>query len=779
MSGGRTCKRRRAVAALLALLVLVASAGVVPLPWPARGAGSGAAAGAAEAAGGESEFVPLSPTRVYDSREHSPRPAQTFDLPLAATLGSPPVGAAAVALSVTMVGDGYVTVWPAGAARPATSNVNGVSRAPGGGLAATNLVIVGLGPSGAISVFRHDATSEVIVDVVGWFPTGSSLHPVAPARLVDTRNHGALGPRGEMTVPARGLAGVPADARAVVLNVTGVLPGAPTFLTAWPTGTARPLASNVNLDPGDVKPNLVVVPVGADGTVSIYSNDGPVDVVVDVFAWLPVGAPIVPLAPARLADSRDGTGIGAVRIGGCGFVDVAVLGRGGVPAAGVGAVALNVTAVAPDTGTYLTAWPAGGRAPLASNVTAALAATNATAVIAPVGADGRVSILNYLGSTDLVVDVLAWFPEATSPGTPPEPAQASSCRRSAGRSLLEDASADGRWVAFRSDARNLSAGDQDEADDVFVKDRANGAVRRVDTPGGTGALPVAARVSDDGRRLLVSAYRQISTDTGLATQDAGLWLVELSTGAAQRVPTPGVALDVALSGDGTTVAYTWQVPEAADATAVVWNASNGSSATVGPALALGGVTNLALSADGRYLAYPVRTAATVLAATAQIWDRSTNQTRPVPGLVGHGGVPKVSLSGDGQLLGVHEPGTASQRVYELGGGTAKTAPLVSGHRSALGTVSGAGGRAVYLDLGTGAASAPMALATWDPRTGASQGQRALPRSGGASLANPVVADDGTVLFGWFGPKLTPDATGPSSVYASRSDGTIELVSIPR
>ena len=39
----------------------------------------------------------------------------------------------------------------------------------------------------------------------------------------------------------------------------------------WPT------TSNLNLRAGQIKPNMVIVPVGADGTIRIYNNSGSAD----------------------------------------------------------------------------------------------------------------------------------------------------------------------------------------------------------------------------------------------------------------------------------------------------------------------------------------------------------------------------------------------------------------------------------------------------------------------------------------------------------------------
>ena len=74
----------------------------------------------------------------------------------------------------------------------------------------------------------------------------------------------------------------------MVLNVTSVRPAKSGYLTVWPTGSAQPLASNLNLNPGATIPNLVIAKVGTLGQVSIYNGSAAsADVVVDVQGWLP------------------------------------------------------------------------------------------------------------------------------------------------------------------------------------------------------------------------------------------------------------------------------------------------------------------------------------------------------------------------------------------------------------------------------------------------------------------------------------------------------------
>lgn len=88
------------------------------------------------------------------------------------------------------------------------------------------------------------------------------------------------------------------------------------------------------------------------------------------------------------------------------------MGRGGVPATGVGAVALNVTATNPTRSSFLTVWPSGAGRPTASNLNFVAGQTMPNMVIAKVRTGGQVSIDNNTGNVDVVVDVLGWFRRA-------------------------------------------------------------------------------------------------------------------------------------------------------------------------------------------------------------------------------------------------------------------------------------------------------------------------------------------------------------------------------
>jgi len=115
-------------------------------------------------------FVPLSPTRFYDSRvpPHSIQPGgSTTTIPLAGAPFPVPLGTAAVSMNLTADGEtlpGFVTAYPSDGAFPLSSNLNFVVDTP-----VANAALVKLSAStGALNTFVNVAT-HVIIDVNGYF----------------------------------------------------------------------------------------------------------------------------------------------------------------------------------------------------------------------------------------------------------------------------------------------------------------------------------------------------------------------------------------------------------------------------------------------------------------------------------------------------------------------------------------------------------------------------------------------------------------------------------
>ena len=120
-----------------------------------------------------------------------------------------------------------------------------------------------------------------------------------------------------MRFPVLGVGGVPATGvQSVVLNMTVAEPTQGGFVTIYPTGEARPTASNLNFAAGETVPNLVQARVGVDGTVEAFLNAGSSHLIADVVGWFASnaetrpGARIEPQSPERLLDTRPASRVG-------------------------------------------------------------------------------------------------------------------------------------------------------------------------------------------------------------------------------------------------------------------------------------------------------------------------------------------------------------------------------------------------------------------------------------------------------------------------------------
>lgn len=113
---------------------------------------------------------------------------------------------------------------------------------------------------------------------------------VVPCRVVDTR--GPAGPYGGPALAANvprafnieigPCTGLPPAPSAYSLNFGAILPPADGFLTAWPTGSAQPVVSQLNLLGGEVVANAAIVPASGAGSISVLVNVGPTNIYIDL-----------------------------------------------------------------------------------------------------------------------------------------------------------------------------------------------------------------------------------------------------------------------------------------------------------------------------------------------------------------------------------------------------------------------------------------------------------------------------------------------------------------
>src|SRR5438067_1179206 len=183
----------------------------------------------------------------------------------------------------------YLTVFPSGESPPLASNIN-----LGPGRDVANLVTVKVGSDGDVMVYNANGQAHVILDVVGWYGGtlgGSLFNGLSPTRILDTRTSppgappGPVGPNTEITAVVAGGSAVPSGASSVIVNATVTQGTAPSYLTVYPAGLPRPLASNLNFAPSQDIPNLVIVKVGSGGNAKIYNNNGQVHVILDAVGY--------------------------------------------------------------------------------------------------------------------------------------------------------------------------------------------------------------------------------------------------------------------------------------------------------------------------------------------------------------------------------------------------------------------------------------------------------------------------------------------------------------
>ncbi|MFC6705025.1 putative Ig domain-containing protein [Flexivirga alba] len=361
----------------------------------------------------------LSPARVLDTRlgvgapKGRPAAGATTTLSVAGHGGVPATGVAAVVVNVTVAdtaGPGYVTVWPAGASRPTASNLNYVK-----GQVVANQVITKVGTGGAIALYDGVSATDLIVDVTGYYPTGSAYNPLVPTRVLDTRPGSEPGAKSTTKLVLTGKGGVPATGvAAVVLNVTAVNPAGPGFVTVYPAGVTRPNASNLNYTKGAVVPAMVIATLGTGGAIDLYTLDS-TDLIVDVAGWIPTGTDYHPVTPARVLDTRSGLGAAKKKVPGNSAISVQVAGQGGIPATGVAAVEANVTVVGPSQAGFITAYPSGTTRPTASMLNYDTGQIVANSVTIKLGADGKLALYTGWGTTDLILDITGYWTTTTPP----------------------------------------------------------------------------------------------------------------------------------------------------------------------------------------------------------------------------------------------------------------------------------------------------------------------------------------------------------------------------
>ena len=321
-----------------------------------------------------------------------------------------PANAQALALTVTSdraLAPGFLTVHGCGSSLPELSNVNVRPEGP-----TANLAVVAVDATRQTCIFS-DRGTDLIVDLVGWFgPGGSPFQEFAPRRrgrhaepvAAPARRHRCTLGRPVRRDP-RDMLGVPAEADAVVVNLTVTQATGYGYLTAFPCGDDPPNTSNVNYNVGVDRANASIMALGPQGSLCVRLSESSAHVVVDVNGWFGGTTGIhYGARTQRIADSRNGLGgwSGTFAPG-----ETRILNPEAQLPAGSRVAVLGVVSTVSSTAGFITVQPCGGQAEV-SNLNFVGGVDIANLAVVPLADDGTICVTSS-ARTHIVVDVFGGF----------------------------------------------------------------------------------------------------------------------------------------------------------------------------------------------------------------------------------------------------------------------------------------------------------------------------------------------------------------------------------
>ncbi len=378
------------------------------------------------------QFSPIT-GRVMDTRrgtgvrKGAVGPGQSVTLKVAGRSAVPATGTAAAVFNLTVTGStraGYVTAYPAGAARPTASSINFPA-----GWTGANLVTVPLGSNGSVTFFNNAGSVQLVADLVGVYADGvaydrpgADYFPHDPTRIFDSRRDWGerLGPNEYFALRADYGSTLNQRVAAIVVNLTSTGTTGTGYLSATPLEPlyAAPSTSTLNYTRGLTSANMAVVPRAVATSTELLvptvwianTGNAGTHVVVDVVGYMAeeatgdTGLRFHALPPTRVVDTRKDLGLASIGSGTIKRVQAprSVAGRD------TWALVTNLTGVAPSSSTYLTAWDAGTR-PTASNLNLMKGVTRANSAWPGVDTGNGFRLHNSTGSVDVVTDVTGSF----------------------------------------------------------------------------------------------------------------------------------------------------------------------------------------------------------------------------------------------------------------------------------------------------------------------------------------------------------------------------------
>jgi Arylsulfotransferase (ASST) len=244
------------------------------------------------------------------------------------------------------------------------------------------------------------------------------FHGIAPVRIVDSRNGtgdvARLTPGCVAAIDVGASGAVPAQARAVSVNVTSTDSLRPGFLVVFPCGTPVPPTSNLNTQVDAAVPNLVIVSLPESRRICVLA-DHVTNVIVDVTGWFGsggsgflTGGSATDTTSVRMLDTRTSPRPDAATTRWPAATELAL------QVGPVGAspkwesVSANITVTDPVGAGFVVAYPCGQPVPATSTVNVVARGTRANQTLVALDATGRLCLWSSV-ETHLIVDVVGHF----------------------------------------------------------------------------------------------------------------------------------------------------------------------------------------------------------------------------------------------------------------------------------------------------------------------------------------------------------------------------------
>ncbi|MFB9665749.1 hypothetical protein HP467_01955 [Curtobacterium albidum] len=413
-------RKRGLAAATIAALALITSVLVAPAAQALSDTGTGGV------------FVPVTGARIVDSAMTG---KQWKTVQVAGKGGVPSDGSAgAVSVVATLIGiskQGILTGRPNADEPSTTMGIYGGENNQNTSFSA----VLAVNSDGTIQV-SAETNARLLLDVQGYYTANTDgtapggFVPMNGSRIVDTRN-GTGAPKAALTsgktvdLQVGGVAGVPKDASAVIVNMIAANTGSTSgFFTPYATGGTRP-PNSFNYAGGGVATSMQAqVKLSSAGKLTVFNQDSTADLVLEVQGYFTAagkgGAVFTPGA-GRAYDTRTG---GNKAVGANETRSIQIAGKAGVPVmgSGINAVVLTLTALKSTAGSgNATVWADGTTRPSTTSINFDQTTIRTNTITVPLGANGKVALNNVADWTDYVIDVQGWYsnpmaPRITCPG---------------------------------------------------------------------------------------------------------------------------------------------------------------------------------------------------------------------------------------------------------------------------------------------------------------------------------------------------------------------------